>query len=303
MKNFAAIRRVLIITLLLNLVATLAKLIVGYLTGSLSLVADGFDSVFDSASNVIGLVGIYIAARPADEEHPYGHRKFEAMAAISISILLFLTFVQLVESAWARLRAPEAIAPVVNVWSFGALLVSIVVHIVVVSYEYRKGKELKSEVLIADALHTRADILVSVSVIAGLIAVRLGFPIVDPILALIIAVVIAKIGVDIIRSGSQVLLDRVAVDSGEIERIARSVPGVTTVHRVRSRGLEDDVHIDLHVRVDPSMPTEQSHSIAHEVQRRLLAEVPGTQDVIVHIEPEPGKDAGGRRAHYSNSSA
>ena len=287
MKNFAAIRRVLIITLILNLVATAAKLIVGYLTGSLSLVADGFDSVFDSASNVIGLVGIYIAAQPADEEHPYGHRKFETMTAIGISILLFLTFVQLVESAWARLRAPELIAPVINAWSFGALMVSIAVHIAVVSYEYRKGKELKSEVLVADALHTRADIYVSISVMAGLIAVRLGFPIVDPILALIIAVLIAKIGIDIIRSSSKVLLDRAVVDINDVERIARSVPGVTTVHRIRSRGLEDDVHIDLHVRVDPAMPTEQSHFIAHEVQRRLLAEVPGAQDVIVHIEPEP----------------
>lgn len=303
MKNFAAIQRVLVITFLLNLLATVAKLVVGYLTGSLSLVADGFDSVFDSASNIIGLVGIYIAARPADKEHPYGHRKFETMTAISISILLFLTFVELVESAWARLRAPETIVPVVNAWSFAALLVSIAVHTAVVSYEYRKGKELKSEVLIADALHTRADVYVSISVIAGLIAVRLGFPIVDPILALIIAVLIAKIGIDIIRSGSKVLLDRVAVDSNEIERIARSVPGVTTVHRIRSRGLEDDVYIDLHVKVDPAMRTDQAHSIAHEVQRRLLAEVPGAQDVIVHIEPERAKDAGGGKAPYNSSSA
>lgn len=303
MKNFAAIQRVLVITLLLNLLATIAKLVVGYLTGSLSLVADGFDSVFDSASNVIGLVGIYIASRPADKEHPYGHRKFETMTAISISILLFLTFVQLVESAWARLRAPGTIVPVVNVWSFAALLVSIAVHSAVVSYEYRKGKELKSEVLVADALHTRADIYVSISVIAGLITVKLGFPIVDPILALIIAVLIAKIGIDIIRSGSRVLLDRVAVDSDEIERIARSVPGVTTVHRVRSRGLEDDVHIDLHVRVAPTMPTDQAHSIAHEVQRRLLAEVPGAQDVIVHIEPERTKDPEGGKPPYNSSSA
>jgi len=303
MKDFTAIRRVLVITLLLNLMATAAKLIVGYLTGSISLVADGFDSVFDSASNVIALVGIHIASRPADEDHPYGHRKFETMTAISISILLFLTCMELVESAWARLKAPEIIAPVVNVWSFVALLVSIAVHVTVVSYEYSKGKELKSDVLIADALHTRADIYISISVIAGLIAVKLGLPIVDPVLALIITVVIAKIGVDIIRSGSQVLLDRVAVDISDIERIAQSVQGVTTVHRVRSRGHDDDIHIDLHVRVPPSMPTEQAHSIAHEVERRLLTEVPGAQDVIVHIEPERSQSIGEGEAHNNNSSA
>jgi len=305
MKNFAAIRRVLVITLFLNLVATAAKLTVGYLTGSISLVADGFDSVFDSASNVVGLVGIYIAAPPADEEHPYGHRKFETMTAISISILLFLTCMELVESAWARLKAPETIAPVVNVWSFAALLLSIAVHITVVSYEYRKGKELKSDVLVADALHTRADIYISVSVIAGLIAVKLGLSIVDPILALIIAALIFKIGLDIIRSSSKVLLDRVAVDISDVERIARAVQGVKTVHRVRSRGHEDDIYIDLHVKVNPSMATEQAHAIAHEVERRLLAEVPGAQDVIVHIEPERAQGIGEGEAvdRNNNSSA
>lgn len=305
MRNFSAIRRVLVITLLLNLVATAAKLIVGYLTGSISLVADGLDSVFDSASNIIGLVGIYIASRPADEEHPYGHRKFETMAAISISILLFLTCMQLVQSAWVRLKASEIIAPVVNVWSFAALLLSIAVHITVVSYEYRKGRELKSDILVADALHTRADIYISVSVIAGLIAVKLGQPVVDPILALIIAALIFKIGLDIIRSRSRVLLDGVAVDTSDVERIARAVQGVTAVHRVRSRGHEDDIYIDLHVKVNPSMATEQAHSIAHEVERRLLAEVPGAQDVIVHIEPERAQGIGEGEAidHNNNSSA
>jgi cation diffusion facilitator family transporter len=98
MENFRAIRRVLWITMGLNLLATAAKLIVGYQTGSLSLIADGFDSVFDSASNVIGLVGIYLAAQPADEDHPYGHRKAETMTALIIASLLFLTTWELIQS-------------------------------------------------------------------------------------------------------------------------------------------------------------------------------------------------------------
>ena len=114
MKNLKAIRRVLYITMALNLVAMAAKLVVGYSTGALSLVADGFDSLFDAAGNVIGLVGVYIASRPADQEHPYGHRKFETFAAIAISLLLFVTTWELVESAWERLRDPALIEPVVN---------------------------------------------------------------------------------------------------------------------------------------------------------------------------------------------
>jgi cation diffusion facilitator family transporter len=285
MENFRAIRRVLWLTLGLNLVATAAKLIVGYWTGSLSLIADGVDSVFDAASNVIGLVGIFLAARPADEDHPYGHRKAETMTALIISSLLFLTTWELMKSAVERLRDPSLIQAEVNVWSFGALLVSIVVHLTVVWYELQAGRRLQSDVLVADALHTRADIFVSLSVMGGLVAVRLGYPLADPILALGISLVIAKIGIDIIRESSPTLMDQVVVPADQIEQIARSVPGVISCHKVRSRGHEGAVYADLHLQVDPGMSTEQAHAIAHEVQRRLHELRPDLEDVVIHVEP------------------
>jgi len=285
MENFRAIRRVLWITLGLNLLATAAKLIVGYWTGSLSLIADGFDSVFDSASNVIGLAGIYLAAQPADEDHPYGHRKAETMTALIIASLLFLTTWELIQSGVERLRNPALIQAEVNIWSFGALLVSIVVHLTVVWYELRAGRRLHSDVLVADALHTRADIFVSLSVMGGLIAVRLGYPLADPILALVVALFIAKIGIDIIREGSPTLMDRVVMPADEVEQIALSVPGVLSCHRVRSRGHEQAVYADLHIQVDPAMSTEQAHAIAHEVQHRLHKHRPDVHDVTIHVEP------------------
>lgn len=283
--TFRAIRRVLWITLGLNLVATAAKLVVGYWTGSLSLVADGFDSVFDAASNVIGLVGVYLAARPADEDHPYGHRKAETMAALIFAGLLFITTWELIKTAVQRLRDPSLIQADVNVWSFGALLVSIVVHVVVVWYELRAGRRLRSDVLVADALHTRADIFVSLSVVAGLIVVWLGFPLADPILALIVALFIAKIGIDIVRECLPTLMDRVAMPPADVEQIALSVAGVRACHRVRSRGHEQAIYADLHIQVDPTMSTERSHAVAHEVQRRLHESLPDLQDVTIHVEP------------------
>jgi cation diffusion facilitator family transporter len=259
----------------------------------LSLIADGFDSVFDSASNVIGLIGIYIASRPADQEHPYGHRKFETLTAVSISLLLFLTTLELFRSAGERLRSPELITPTVNAFSFGALLVSITVHVSVVLYELRAGRKLKSDVLVADAMHTKADIYISLSVIGGLIAVRLGFPIVDPLLAIAIAILIAKIGIDIIRESSKTLLDQAAVPPSEIERIVMGVRDVQACHDIRSRGHEDAIYVDLHIKVAPEMSTAQSHAIAHDVQHRLKSEIPTIQDVVVHVEPEdmPGREA------------
>jgi cation diffusion facilitator family transporter len=292
-NNFRAIRRVLWVTLALNLVATVAKLIVGYLTGSLSLIADGFDSFFDAASNVIGLVGVALAARPADEDHPYGHRKAETMTALIIAALLFLTTWELIQSAVERLLDPSLIGAEVNVWSFGALVVSIVVHITVVWYELRAGRRLHSDVLVADALHTRADIFVSLSVMGGLIAVRLGVPLADPILALVVALVIAKIGIDIFRESSPTLMDEVAVPPDQVRQVVCAVPGVLSCHKVRSRGHEGAAYVDLHIQVDPVMSTEQAHAVAHEVQYRLHEKRPDIQDVTVHVEPagsRPGQE-------------
>src|SRR5512145_1750846 len=135
MDGIRGIRRVLWITMGLNVVATIAKLVVGYLTGSLSLIADGFDSVFDAASNVIGLVGIRVASQPADQEHPYGHRKAETLTALIIAMLLFITTWELLTSGVERLRNPSLITAEANVWSFGALIVSIIIHATVVWYE------------------------------------------------------------------------------------------------------------------------------------------------------------------------
>jgi len=285
MNDFRNVRRVLWVTMGLNLVATVVKLIIGYATGSLSLVASGFDSVFDSASNVIGLIGIALAARPADEDHPYGHRKAETMAAMAISSLLFVTTWELIKSAVERLLDLSLIQAEVNIWSFGALLFSLVLNLVVAQYELRAGRRFHSDVLTMDAKHTRSDVFVSLAVIAGLIAVRLGFPIADPIIALVIALLIAKIGVDIIRESSSTLMDRVAVPVEQLRVTVCSVSGVLSCHKLRSRGHSGAIYVDLHIQVDPDRRTEDTHAIAHEVQYRLRQRYPEIQDVTIHVEP------------------
>lgn len=282
---FSQIRRVLWITMGLNVVATMAKLSVGVLTGSLSLIADGLDSVFDAASNVVGLVGVGIAAHPPDVRHPYGHRKAETITALVIAMLLFVTTWELAKSAVERLRNPELIRGEVRALSFVALGVSIAVHLLVVWYELRAGRRLRSDVLVADAMHTRADIFVSLSVVAGLIAVRVGYPLADPIVALVVAVFIGKIGVDIVREGLGPLMDEAALPVPELEQAILSVPGVLSSHRVRTRGVEGAMIADLHIRVNPAMGADESHAIAHEVERRLAEQNPALQDITIHVEP------------------
>ncbi|UCC77670.1 MAG: cation-efflux pump [Anaerolineales bacterium] len=290
MESAAAVRAVLIYTLLLNLLVSAVKIVVGHLTGSLGILAGGFDSLFDSLTNVIGLIAISLSRRPPDEDHPYGHRRYETLMTLIISILLFSTCYNILRSAYQRILNP--IVPQVNLWSFASLLLSIAVQAYTSSYELRRGRELRSEFLIADGSHSRADILVTSGLIANVILVRMGYPAFDTLVAVLIALLIAKIGIDIIRSSTPILTDAAALDATKVAAIVQQVPGVESYHHIRSRGLEDDIHLDLHVRVAPDMPMAQAHLIAHEVQRRLQQALEGVRDVVVHVEPQRGGSTG-----------
>jgi len=280
-RDLQQIRWVLILTMALNFIAMGIKLVAGLLTGSLSMVADGLDSFFDGLSNIVGLGGLYAAGKPPDADHPYGHRKFETVAALSISFLLFLTCWQLLQTAWSRFN--QAIHPEVNYWTILAMLLSILIQAGTSIYELRAGRRLKSEVLVADAMHTRASILVSISVMVGLFFVWLGYPQADTLLAVFVALVIAKIGVDILRETLPVLVDRAAIDPKKIADVVGGVGGVESFHRVRSRGAEGSAAVDLHLRVSPDKTVQEADAIAHEVRRQLL-NLENVNDVTVHLE-------------------
>jgi cation diffusion facilitator family transporter len=289
-RDLGQIRRVLIITMLLNFAATGIKLAAGLATGALSVVADGLDSLFDGLSNVVGLAGLYAASRPPDASHPYGHRKFETLAALSVAFLLFLTCWQLLVSAWERFNSLKA--PQVNLWTGAAMVIAMLIALITSLYELRQGRLQNSEILIADAMHTRASILVSASVLGGLALIKAGFPRADPILAALVALVIAKIGVDILRETLPVLVDRVAVDPERIAEVVEEVGGIESFHRVRSRGALGSAAVDLHVRVSPEKTIQEANAIADEVRRRLLT-LGGVTDVTVHVEAQrlPAPDA------------
>jgi cation diffusion facilitator family transporter len=291
LRDVGRIRQVLIVTMLLNFLATGIKLAAGITTGALSVVADGLDSFFDGISNLVGLVGLNLAARPPDRDHPYGHRKFETIAAVSIAFLLFLTSWQLLQTAWERWWSDAV--PDINFWTIAAVIASMLIQAGTSFYELRQGRKLKSEVLVADALHTRASILVSFSVLIGLLLVAFGFPKADPLLAAFVAIMIAKIGVDILRETLPVLLDQAAFDPGMIAQVVDDVGGIESFHRVRSRGAAGSAAIDLHGRVSAEKTVREANVIADEVRRRLLA-LEGVSDVTVHIEAarQSEEDAG-----------
>lgn len=284
-RDLSQIRRVLIITMLLNFLASGLKLSAGLITGALSVVADGLDSLFDGISNIAGLAGLWAAAKPPDKEHPYGHRKFETLAALSISVFLFITCYQLLVSTWERLGSH--FIPEVNGWMVAAMIVSMVVQTATSIYELRQGRKLQSEILVADAMHTRASIFISASVLGGLGLVHLGFPIADPILAGIVALVIGKIGIDVLRETLPILVDQAPISPQEIAKVINQIGGIESFHRVRSRGPIGNAAVDLHIRVAPEKTLQEANAIADEVRRRLLA-LDSIADVTVHVEPQRG---------------
>jgi cation diffusion facilitator family transporter len=279
------VRRVLRVILALNLGVATAKLVVGWLTASISMVADGFHSLTDSASNVIGLVGVSWASRPPDEDHPYGHWKVETLAALLIGGLLTITAWEVLQSSVARWISGGA--PRVVPLSFWVMGVTLLVNLGVSVVEGRAAKRLSSEVLRADAAHTRSDVFVSLGVIASLLASRWGYPQADALAALVITFFIARAAIQIVRRSAGPLLDEAVVPAESVRRMAVAVPGVLGAHKVRTRGHPGGVHADLHIQVDPGLPIDRAHVIGHMVVDVLEREL-GLDDVVVHVEPPRG---------------
>jgi len=281
--EFKQARRVLIYTLILNWLVASAKLVYGIITRSASMTADGFHSFADGTNNIIGLVGFYIAGRPVDKTHPYGHEKYETLTALGIGGLLLFVAFDIIKNAIQRISNP--VIPEVNIGSFIVMTITVGINIFVMVYENREGKRLKSDFLVVDSYHTRSVIFVSLSVIGSLIAVKIGMPIIDAIMALLIAVFIGFSAFEILWQTSRVLSDAAVVPPENIKNIIMGFDDVVNCHNIRTRGRQDNICVDLHIWVKPNMHIDRSHELAHSIEERLKKEIPGVREVITHIEP------------------
>jgi cation diffusion facilitator family transporter len=280
-----AVRRVLWLVLVLNLAVTVVKLALGLAAGALAVVADAFHSLVDSSSNIIALLGVWVAARPADQNHPYGHQKYETVATLAIGAMLLVAAFEIGRGVVERLlsaSAPPNVTPLVIL----LMAATFVVNLGVTVYETTAGRRLKSSVLLADAAHTRADLFVTLSVMGALIGSSLGLAWLDPLVAGVVVLLLFRAAWGILRSSSAVLTDVAVADPGQVEEIARAVPGVSDVGGVRSRGSAEAAYVDLNIKVSPAMGTDQAHGVASEVEHRILEALPGVVDTVVHIEPE-----------------
>jgi cation diffusion facilitator family transporter len=276
--------------LFLNLGVAMAKIGFGYSSGAISILSDGFHSLTDTASNIVGLVGVRVAGRPPDQNHPYGHRKYETVAAAAVTVFLMLVVLEVLRNAFNHLTG-RSDPPQISTTGFVIMIVTVMINVWVVRYESAEAQRLGSEILLADALQTRGDVWTSVAVIAALVGARAGLPILDPIAALVVAGFIARAGVQIASATTSILSDHIVMLEAEIEGVVMSVPGVMGCHHIRTRGSVDHVFLDLHVWLPPEMRLTDAHDLSHVVKDRLMAKYPQIADAVIHIEPPPAASA------------
>lgn len=267
-----------------NLLVAVVKLWLGISAGCASLTADGTHSLADGTSNIIGLVGLGIAAQPRDTRHPYGHQKFEVLASLAIGVMLALLCVQIVWRGISALLSPTQIS--FTPLELGAIAGTIVINILVSSTEYHAGKKWGSTVLIADSVHTRSDIAISTGVLLSLLGMRMGLPPqTDGIVSLLVAGVVAFSCCEILKPALAALADSSVVDCLEVKDTVGAFPQVQGIHKIRSRGAGRQIFIDMHILMEGSSTVEQAHELSHQIEARLREQYGPMTETEIHIEP------------------
>jgi cation diffusion facilitator family transporter len=282
--NLKRVKYVLWVILFANLLVAFLKILFGAFVKSASITADGIHSLTDGSSNIVGIIGVTLASKPVDEDHPYGHKKIETLTSMFIAVMLVFAGMNIIKEGVLRIFNP--VTPEITVLTIVTLIATIIINIFVSSYEFNEGKKLNSEILISDSMHTRSDIFVSFGVLITVISVKLGLSsIIDAAASVIVSVFIFHAAYEIFTASSGVLLDKAVVDKEKVKDIAMTFTNVKDAHNIRSRGKEDDIHIDMHIMLDPKMNVEESHKLIHDIEEKVQKELNKNTQLIIHIEP------------------
>lgn len=280
----AAVRRVLRGLLVANIAVVIAKVAIGVTAGSLAVIGDAIHSSVDAVYNILGLIVIRVAARAPDDDHPYGHHKFETLGALAIVVFLSVTCFELLRSAIATLIAGGHSVRITDL-GLVLLLGTLATNVFVAWYENRRGQQLASELLIADAAHTRTDVFITIGVLIGVLFSRQGYLWVDPVVAIAVALLIVRVAYQIMQRVVPVLVDERAIPEPTIRKSAQAVDGVVSAYGIRSRGGNAGVrYAEVTIAVDPNANVATAHAIADAVEERLKKDLE-LEEVTVHVEP------------------
>lgn len=280
-KRDRSIQRVIMVEGSANLIVLLAKLAVGLSTGSLAVLGDAVHSLTDVANNAVAWIVIRHSAQPADRRHPYGHRKFETLAVFGLAALLTVLAFELALHAVRR----EKVEVSQDVWGLGIMLGVLCVNIGIASWQRYWAKRLHSDLLLADAHHTFADVLTTIVVIAGWQLSALGYPWFDTLCAIGVAAVILYLAYGLFKRALPVLLDEMAIEPEHLIDEVQEVPGVRSVQRMRSRWIGSSRAVDMVINVDAGLTTAEAHDITDAVET-ILEERFDIRDISIHVEPD-----------------
>lgn len=263
-----------------NLIVLLAKLWVGFTTGSLAILGDAAHSLTDVTNNIVAWFVIRLSTLPPDREHPYGHRKFETVAVFFLASLLTVLAFELALQAIKK----EDSEIVSSSLELGIMLGVLVVNIVVASWQRMWARRLQSDILLADASHTFSDVLITSAIILGWQLSAMGYVWLDRASALAVSALIFYLAYNLYKKSMPILVDELALNPELLTSAIREVAGVEQVRRVRSRWIGSDKAVDIIICVDPKLSTDASHKIATDIEL-LIEQKFGVQDISIHVEP------------------
>lgn len=273
--------------MLVNLILAIIKLIAGIVGHAYALVADAVESTADIFSSLVVYGGLRIAAQPADEDHPYGHGRAEALAGALVALMLLIAAVGIAIEAVREIRTPHHTP---KAWTLGVLVGVIVIKQILASKVFRIGSETRSTAIMADAQHHRSDVITSTAAFVGISIAVLGGPgweQADDWAALVASVVICYNGMKMLRPAINDLMDRVP-ENHVVESIAVAaigVPEVRAIEKLKVRKVGLQYAVDLHVQADPLMPLHDAHIVSGKVKSAIRAAMPAVDGVLVHMEP------------------
>ena len=285
--RYREVRKVTLIGSLVDFLLGVVKILVGWLAHSQALVADGIHSLSDLATDFIVLYAAKHSHRAADEDHPYGHGRIETLATVGLGISLIVVAFGIGYDAVRRMNDMDLLLHP-GAMALAVAVVSVFAKEGIYHYTKNAAVKLRSNMLMANAWHSRSDAISSIVVVIGVGGAMMGYPYLDAVAAIAVAVMIAKIGIDLIRASSKELIDT-ALEPKVVDAIRKEivdVDGVRALHMLRSRRSGSDALVDLHVQVDPRISVSEGHQIGDTVRRRLLERVDEVTDVTVHIDPE-----------------
>lgn len=280
-----SIHRTLVAALTGNTLSVVIKLSFGIMANSIAMMADAVHSILDSSSSLIGIYGNRVSSKPPDPEHPYGHKKFEYVASIGITMMLFIALFNILREAINRILS--GIAPSITFYTYAAMITSMGISLSISLYEMRIGKRTSSIILMADSYHSLTDVFASIVVIASFVGTQMNFTGADPLASIVVCLFIAYIGLSLFRQSATFLLDR-GISQGVISQIKEIVAEVgkdADCHDVRGRIVGEKIFVDLHMTVKGSLSVEEAHEMAEDLEKRMKKSIAGMEEVIVHIEP------------------